>query len=1041
MFELQQLVSFTLALCLLACIAVAQNIEETIRRLEKALTPQEKAFLETYPIIRIGNELDWPPFDYNVNGTPQGLAISYMKFIDTILTDTSFEYIHGYRWGKLQNMCRERKIDVLPVLWDIEERRQYMNFTAGYISNPLVLVMKKNAQVLESLDHIKTIALQKGVATISAIAKLYPQIKIVTTPTILEALLLVQSDRVDACMDSIGIVSYSIKKHFLNGLQINSKLVDKRLQNFDQLCIGIRSDWPLIRNVFQKALNAMTEEQRHSINKKWLELGSDRSSKDFRLTPKEEKWLQDHQQLHLGITSDWAPIEFINEVGVFQGVSSEYVQKINQAFDIKMNPQKGLIWEQVLAKAKNKEIDVLSCVVKMPSRSHYLRFTKPYLSLRLIIISEQDAPFINGLQGLIGKKIAAVKGYAIVEILKRDWPTLNCHLYDNFENALQSVSKGEVDAFIGNLATITYTIRTKGIMNIRVAATTKYSYDMAFGVRKDWPELVKILNRYLASFSQEEKKDIEHRWSNIHIEKKVHWKKFWYRITIIFFIVAIVFVLILLWNYRLGQEIKERRIAQQNLIASNCELQKAKKAEQQANQAKSKFLANMSHEIRTPMNAILGFTEILSEEEHDPQKKSYINAIHTSGKALLALINDVLDISKIEAGKIELQFSAVRLQILLEEMEVIFRQQTSDKELDFQIDIDNNFPIIISDEVRLRQILINLIGNAIKFTHVGHIKVKAKVHEVPKEERFRLVIEIIDSGIGIAKEQHKRIFEVFSQSKQQNYAVYGGTGLGLAIVKSLVELMEGKIEVESEFGKGTTFRITFDDVEIASTENIKTQVDNSLDLSCINFSSATILIVDDVKYNREIFAIYLKNWNFDIVFAHNGKEGIEKVKIHRPDLILLDMKMPIMNGYQASDILKRDPELRHIPIIAATASSLKQDEKIIAQLCDGYLRKPLSKRDLVSEIMKHISYSVEKNFDLDEISTSCQPVTVNDLAEIPTHQIQQIIHAAEEANVELLLQISLQLQDKKPIVANHIRKLVENFDYDSIVVLFRDTLK
>lgn len=380
---------------------------------------------------------------------------------------------------------------------------------------------------------------------------------------------------------------------------------------------------------------------------------------------------------------------------------------------------------------------------------------------------------------------------------------------------------------------------------------------------------------------------------------------------------------------------------------------KTQKAET-ANRAKSEFLSNMSHEIRTPMNAILGFTEILEGIEKDAKKRHYIDIVNTSAHALLNLINDILDMSKIEAGKVDLQYAAVSLESLFDEIVLNFNNDAEKKGLRFVLGDSSNIPkALLLDETRMRQILVNLVGNALKFTDTGHIRLSAEVRYAEAVQSVvDLTITVEDSGIGIPKDQQDKIFGAFEQTKGQKAAQFGGTGLGLAITRKLVKLMGGKISVTSQPGKGSVFYVTVPKVKIAAVEAFPVKKTVNVD-----FEYATILITDDIVYNREILADYLEEFVFDFIFAENGRECIEAARNHHPDLILLDMKMPVMDGYEACEVLNNDDELKDIPIVAITASALKQDENTIAKICSGYLRKPVRRQDLIAELMKHLPNS------------------------------------------------------------------------------------
>jgi len=380
----------------------------------------------------------------------------------------------------------------------------------------------------------------------------------------------------------------------------------------------------------------------------------------------------------------------------------------------------------------------------------------------------------------------------------------------------------------------------------------------------------------------------------------------------------------------------------------------ARDAAQEANKAKSNFLASMSHEIRTPMNAILGFADLLNTELENKQFLSYTNSIITSGKSLLGLINDLLDLSKIEAGKLDLQYEFIDTQSLFNEIKNIFSLKTSQKNLELIIELDNNIPpTIYIDEIRLKQILINLINNAIKFTDKGYVKIETKATNLNSinvqgktENYINLIIEVTDTGIGISKEFRSKMFESFTQQDGQSTRKYGGTGLGLSITKKLVNLMQGTIQVESELNKGSKFIIEIKDVLI-SNDKLEVITAETIDVKNIKFKKATVLIVDDIEINRNYLTIALANKNLDIIEAVDGNDGWEKIKKFKPDLVLADLKMPILNGFELAKRIKSNKQYAHIPIAALSASVLKKDKiEIEKHKFNGFLFKPILLQDL-----------------------------------------------------------------------------------------------
>lgn len=395
------------------------------------------------------------------------------------------------------------------------------------------------------------------------------------------------------------------------------------------------------------------------------------------------------------------------------------------------------------------------------------------------------------------------------------------------------------------------------------------------------------------------------------------------------------------------------------LEKANTELKYAKIEAEKANKAKSQFIANISHEIRTPLNAVIGFSELLQSTIKDEKHKSYVETINTAGNNLLTLINDILDLSKIEAGKIELQYKPAKLKNVFKDIENIFRQKLQDKNVEFIIDIQKGFPdSLLFDEVRVRQILLNLVGNAVKFTDKGYVKLSLKASAADEDSSsLDLRISVEDTGIGIPENERERIFEAFSQVSGQSIKKYGGTGLGLSITKKLTEMMEGKIFIDSTLGSGSIFHVEFYNVQVAATEEVLEDTYRAC-FENYNFSKEKVLIVDDIETNRLLLKELLSKVGITVIMAENGCEALKVCKEEKPTLIIMDLVMPVMDGFEASSKLKKTQELRNIPIIALSASAAQ----CISENCnfDDYLMKPVKVEQLMKKISRYINNRVKK---------------------------------------------------------------------------------
>lgn len=406
----------------------------------------------------------------------------------------------------------------------------------------------------------------------------------------------------------------------------------------------------------------------------------------------------------------------------------------------------------------------------------------------------------------------------------------------------------------------------------------------------------------------------------------------------------------LLGNYLAKQEILEKlRFSEQFTI-------EAKDAAEKANVLKSEFLANMSHEIRTPMNAILGYAKLLSKTLLDKGQKEHIEIIRDSGKNLLALINDILDLSKIEAGKMKIENKPLSPRKIIDEIQNIFKLKAKEKGIEFITEINPKIPeAIILDEIRLRQVLFNLVGNAIKFTNKGYVKLSVTGTSLDKQNnKINLSFTVEDTGIGIAENQVNDIFKSFKQQEGQS-GKFEGTGLGLTITRKLVDMMDGFVTVSSKLGLGSQFTVELFEVKTSNQIILEEEIINQK----IDFLQAKVLLVEDNIHNQELVKYFLKDNNILFYVANNGKEAIKFLETIIPDLILMDIKMPVMDGYEATKIIKSKSEWMHIPVISMSANVLPEDKILMKEVgTSGFVPKPIDDIILCRELSKFLKHKV-----------------------------------------------------------------------------------
>lgn len=432
-------------------------------------------------------------------------------------------------------------------------------------------------------------------------------------------------------------------------------------------------------------------------------------------------------------------------------------------------------------------------------------------------------------------------------------------------------------------------------------------------------------------------------------------------------IISIAYILKRRYTKSVIEKNKELLRIQKDLAQHSHELEIARKNAEQASEAKAMFLANMSHEIRTPLNTILGSTEFLKSSCSDSEDKRHLEAIMVSSRGLLKTINSILDLSKYESGKEPIALSPVNMIEMSREMEIQFTPLFRKKNIEFSIlfESPDSLSTIITDEVKIRQILLNLIGNALKFTSEGHVNVKSQIIIFTSSIGFKeeyLIITVEDTGKGIAEDKHKRIFDSFVQVEQPSFAKTEGTGLGLAISKRCANILNGDITLNSSVGKGSTFTVKLPVVVAESRTTNSEEVQQSQLSELIALTERkpiTAIVVDDVADNRKLIAHLLSETGIVIMEAESAKETLKILETKVPDLILLDLRMPQISGFELNYMIKANPIWASIPVIAVSASMSEEDKTLINDAKFVMkLQKPFTHKELIDSIYKVLSRTI-----------------------------------------------------------------------------------
>jgi polar amino acid transport system substrate-binding protein len=996
--------------------------------------------------------LDSAPIQFrNAAGEPDGILIDVWR-LWAEKSGIPVRFVGGYS-QQTQEMVREGKADINAGLFSNQRRAEFLDFSAPILSSPYHLYFNDQIKDLTSIDDLTRfrVGVTQGSFHEDFLREHFPNVE----PVLFEGYgaLFDAAEREEITTfitQPLYLAHYLTKKGIANHYRfLDPPLYTRAYQ------AAVKDGHAGLLEIINRHMAQITTPERRAITRKWLGLQwADNRVQPLELSADEKQWLAAHEKMRLGIDPDWPPFEFIDGQGQYRGIGADFIALINNMLGIHMTPIPGLDWATVVEQARKREIDILPAASATAERKEFLSFTKPYFVYPYVIFVHEETQFVTSLTDLAGKRVAVESANATADLLRRNHPDIELVSYPDTSQALFALHRGEISAYVGNLSAAAWVLDKLGMNDIKVAAPTPYNFEQSIGVRKDWPQLVSILNRAIDQITPQQRQAIKDRWFAVRFEhiSAVDARAIWRAVVFTIMFALPVLGLILWWNRRLQREIRRRKeieaalrtsedryeqamaavqesvwewsmetgeryfsprlfhdlgygdeevpitnqawvalihpqdrdareqalaeyeadprrretplvldyrvrrrdggyamvraeglatsrdssgrtlrrvgtlrdvtalkAAEEQLRESEAQLKTilntiplsivvvsldgvilmanphaeqevesagnpmvgrkmqefyldsteresimrelsergqvrnrtiafrtdsgkvlegllsvmlikmgkqtvslgilvnltermqmerdlaaARDQAEQANRSKSEFLANMSHELRTPLNSIIGFTGILKDGIVGPvneEQAKQLGMVYGAARHLLELINDILDLSKVEAGRVDVVTERFQLAPLLEELQALMQPLADAKGLVLQREGDCP-DSLVTDRGKLRQVLVNLLGNAIKFTEFGSVTVFCR------QTDGIVVIEITDTGVGIAETDQERIFNTFDQVDTGVGREYEGTGLGLAICRRFVEMLGGEIEVAcSAPGEGSTFRI------------------------------------------------------------------------------------------------------------------------------------------------------------------------------------------------------------------------------------------
>jgi two-component system, NarL family, sensor histidine kinase EvgS len=518
---------------------------------------------------------------------------------------------------------------------------------------------------------------------------------------------------------------------------------------------------------------------------------ADKNESTINLTPAEQAWLAAHPHLRLGYDPAWQPFSFTDSAGRLSGIDADVLALISPRLGLHFEIGTAPTWSVVYARALARDVDVLAGTARTPEREPYFRFTAPYLSFPVAIITRTGAPFLWSAQDLIGRKVAAARAYAPTLDLQREYPGIQLVFTDTMDEAMELVARGHADAVVTNLANASFIIKTRGLTNLKIAGMLPRDFELRYAVRPDWPELVGILDKGIASLTPSDLQAIDNRWVRIDYANVVRWDVTWKIAVGIVLCVGIAIVLISARSRRLAYELAQRRRLQQALEESRDRLA-------QLNEEKIELLRMAAHDLRNPLTAILLSFDLVEQGGLKPEV--VLARIRGHVEQMMQLMSDLLDNETLEDGRRRLVLGAVNASTVVQEVLATLAPPAERKKICFDTSGVESAAPALADAGALRQIVENIIANAIKFSPL-----KRTIWIKLRDWNGRVRFEVSDEGPGVRPDEVERIFAKYVRGSAKPTAGENSTGLGLSIVRQLVTGMNGRAWCESVPGKGATF--------------------------------------------------------------------------------------------------------------------------------------------------------------------------------------------------------------------------------------------